>query len=251
MSYIKTFENFSSTPSPVSIYVANPEAESLLFNDEVYESLVNEGFYYSVGVEKAIALLERAGYSSPRDFAVFTELDEKLEVKYAGHESKPDGVEIHVEINGHKYGYSQKEGGLDIGDIARKFEKMLQFSAGKALTWLKKNTVLTAGSASTEANDTKTLKEGKEIEDEVVVDTEVETPLATEETPKTSTDNVRHYMFFQNLKTIKTHIDMMMSLDPSAIDELLGNGHDWAADHIATSKDDVEEVCGWLCANLK
>jgi hypothetical protein len=251
MSYIKTFENFSSTLTPVSIYVANPEAETLLFNDEVYESLVNEGFYYSSGVEKAIAILERAGYTHPRDFAIFTELDEKLEVKYAGYDPKPDGVEIHVEINGHKYGYSQKEGGLDIGEIARKFEKMLQFSAGKALAWLKKNTTLTSGSASAEANDTKTLKEGKDIEDEVVVDTEVETPGAMEETPKTNMDNVRHYMFFQNLKTIKNHIDMMMSLDHSAIDELLGDGHDWASDHISTSKDDIEEVCGWLCANLK
>jgi hypothetical protein len=32
---------------------------------------------------------------------------------------------------------------------------------------------------------------------------------------------------------------------------LIKNGHDWAADHIATSKDDIEEVCNWLSNEIK
>jgi hypothetical protein len=35
-------------------------------------------------------------------------------------------------------------------------------------------------------------------------------------------------------------------MDESQVDEILSNGHAWAADHIATSKDDVEEVLNFL-----
>jgi hypothetical protein len=35
-------------------------------------------------------------------------------------------------------------------------------------------------------------------------------------------------------------------MDPSTIDQIISNGHGWAVDHIATSKDDVEEVAGFL-----
>jgi hypothetical protein len=57
------------------------------------------------------------------------------------------------------------------------------------------------------------------------------------------TDN---YMFFQNLKTIKKMVDAMLQMPPAEIDQILKNGHDWATDHIATSKDDVEEVGNFL-----
>jgi hypothetical protein len=53
-------------------------------------------------------------------------------------------------------------------------------------------------------------------------------------------------MFFGNLKIIKKHVDAMLQMDPEAVQQILSNGHDWAADHIATSKDDVEEVAGFL-----
>ena len=55
-----------------------------------------------------------------------------------------------------------------------------------------------------------------------------------------------HYMFMSNLKTMRKHIDMMLQMDPQQVQQLLDNGHDWAADHIATSKDDIEEVAGFL-----
>ncbi len=56
----------------------------------------------------------------------------------------------------------------------------------------------------------------------------------------------KHYMFFSNLKAIKRAVDEMLAMDPHEVDAMLADGHDWAADHIATSKDDVEEVFGWL-----
>jgi hypothetical protein len=58
--------------------------------------------------------------------------------------------------------------------------------------------------------------------------------------------NTDNYMFFQNLKTIKKMVDAMLKMDPKHVDQILSNGHGWAADHIATSKDDVEEVGGFL-----
>ena len=54
------------------------------------------------------------------------------------------------------------------------------------------------------------------------------------------------YMFFDNLKTIQRAAEEMMKLDPKEVDNLLKNGHAWAVDHIATSKDDVEEVASFL-----
>jgi hypothetical protein len=55
-----------------------------------------------------------------------------------------------------------------------------------------------------------------------------------------------NYMFFGNLKTIKRLVDILLEMDESKVDSILSNGHAWAADHIATSKDDVEEVLNFL-----
>jgi len=58
-----------------------------------------------------------------------------------------------------------------------------------------------------------------------------------------------NYMFFQNLQTIKAAVDSMLQMDPSQVDRILKEGHGWAVDHIATSKDDIEEVAGFLSAS--
>jgi hypothetical protein len=63
---------------------------------------------------------------------------------------------------------------------------------------------------------------------------------------KSLTEESAHYMFFQNLKTIKDAIDEMLQLDEKAVDNILSKGHDWASDHIATAKDDIEEVKDFL-----
>jgi hypothetical protein len=51
-----------------------------------------------------------------------------------------------------------------------------------------------------------------------------------------------HYMFFENLKTIKQSIEELMSLDPMMVDDTLQNGHDWAADHMSTAKESIDQV---------
>ena len=58
-----------------------------------------------------------------------------------------------------------------------------------------------------------------------------------------------NYMFFGNLKTIKRLVDEMLEMDEAKVDAMLLNGHNWAVDHIATSKDDVEEVFNFLAGH--
>jgi hypothetical protein len=55
----------------------------------------------------------------------------------------------------------------------------------------------------------------------------------------------QNYMFFGNLQTMKRLVDKMLEMDESKVDEILKE-HNWALDHIATSKDDVEEVFNFL-----
>ncbi len=56
----------------------------------------------------------------------------------------------------------------------------------------------------------------------------------------------QYYMFFQNLKQIHKQIGRLLQMSKSEIDSILQDGHDWAADHISTAKDDVEEVYNFL-----
>ena len=69
--------------------------------------------------------------------------------------------------------------------------------------------------------------------------------------PSKSNGDLKHYMFFSNLKTIKNKVDELLSMDLSKIDQMIEDGHDWASDHIATSKDDVEEVYNWIKSNIE
>jgi hypothetical protein len=40
-------------------------------------------------------------------------------------------------------------------------------------------------------------------------------------------------------------------MDKLMVDRILQDGHDWASDHISTSKDDIEEVANFLKAEIK
>lgn len=72
-----------------------------------------------------------------------------------------------------------------------------------------------------------------------------ENEIYNEEKPE-----IKHYMFFSNLHTIKERVDKLLSMDKKKIDKMLDEGHDWASEHIATSKDDVEEVYNWISSVL-
>ncbi len=45
------------------------------------------------------------------------------------------------------------------------------------------------------------------------------------------------YMFFSNLEQIRRQCDILLEMDENQVKEILENGHDWAQDHIATSKE--------------
>lgn len=58
--------------------------------------------------------------------------------------------------------------------------------------------------------------------------------------------NTKNYMFFSNLKTIRDAADALLAMDKQYVESIIENGHGWATDHIATSKDDIEEVAGFF-----
>jgi hypothetical protein len=57
---------------------------------------------------------------------------------------------------------------------------------------------------------------------------------------------LKNYMFFQNLIIIRDAAQDILAMDRQYVDSILDNGHGWATDHVSTSKDDIEEVAGFL-----
>ena len=55
-------------------------------------------------------------------------------------------------------------------------------------------------------------------------------------------------MFFSNLETIKRLVDKLLEMDKTEIDTMLKE-HDWASDHVTSSKDDIEEVFNFIAGH--
>ncbi len=60
-----------------------------------------------------------------------------------------------------------------------------------------------------------------------------------------------NYMFWLSLKGIHDDVTEMLQMDPSEVDSLIADGHQWAFEHVVTSKDDIEEVYHFLEGNLE
>lgn len=54
------------------------------------------------------------------------------------------------------------------------------------------------------------------------------------------------YMFFSNIEQIRRQCDILLKMDENEVKEILENGHDWAQDHIATSKESIDQVFDFL-----
>ena len=54
------------------------------------------------------------------------------------------------------------------------------------------------------------------------------------------------YMFFSNLEQIRRQCDILLSQNRDEIDAILDNGHDWAQDHIAEAKNNMDQVFDFL-----
>jgi hypothetical protein len=59
------------------------------------------------------------------------------------------------------------------------------------------------------------------------------------------------YMFFSNLEQMKRQCEMLLDMDHNMIEEILENGHDWAQDHIAESKNNMDQVFDFLMNETK
>jgi hypothetical protein len=51
-----------------------------------------------------------------------------------------------------------------------------------------------------------------------------------------------NYMFFSNLEQIKRQCEMLLEMDPSVIDKIIIDGHDWADDHVSEAKNNMDQV---------
>jgi hypothetical protein len=68
---------------------------------------------------------------------------------------------------------------------------------------------------------------------------------------ETKRENNTRYMFFSNLEQMKRQCEILLEMDESLIVSILENGHDWAQDHIAESKNNMDQVFDFLMNESK
>jgi hypothetical protein len=59
------------------------------------------------------------------------------------------------------------------------------------------------------------------------------------------------YMFFSNLEQIHRQTAMLMEMDENMLNQILDNGHDWAQDHIAEAKNNMDQVFDFIMNEVK
>jgi hypothetical protein len=59
------------------------------------------------------------------------------------------------------------------------------------------------------------------------------------------------YMFFSNLEQIHRQTAMLMEMDENTLNQILENGHDWAQDHIAEAKNNMDQVFDFIMNEIK
>jgi hypothetical protein len=59
------------------------------------------------------------------------------------------------------------------------------------------------------------------------------------------------YMFFSNLEQMRRQCDLLLDLERDMVDSILDNGHDWAQDHVAESKNNLDQVFDFLMNETK
>ena len=59
------------------------------------------------------------------------------------------------------------------------------------------------------------------------------------------------YMFFSNLEQMRRQCDLLLDLDPKMVESILDNGHDWAQDHIAEAKNNMDQVFDFIMNESK
>ena len=64
-------------------------------------------------------------------------------------------------------------------------------------------------------------------------------------------DRGNRYMFFSNLQQMRRQCDILLDMDPEMVEGVLENGHDWAQDHIAEAKNNIDQVFDFLMNESK
>jgi len=64
-------------------------------------------------------------------------------------------------------------------------------------------------------------------------------------------DRGNRYMFFSNLEQMRRQCDLLLDLDPEMVESILENGHDWAQDHIAEAKNNMDQVFDFIMNESK
>ena len=64
-------------------------------------------------------------------------------------------------------------------------------------------------------------------------------------------DNSQRYMFFSNLEQMKRQCELLLDLDPTMVESILDHGHDWAQDHIAEAKNNMDQVFDFIMNESK
>ena len=59
------------------------------------------------------------------------------------------------------------------------------------------------------------------------------------------------YMFFSNLQQMRRQCDLLLDLDQQMVESILENGHDWAQDHIAEAKNNMDQVFDFIMNESK
>ena len=59
------------------------------------------------------------------------------------------------------------------------------------------------------------------------------------------------YMFFSNLEQMRRQCDLLLDFDRGMVESILDNGHDWAQDHIAEAKNNMDQVFDFIMNESK
>jgi hypothetical protein len=64
-------------------------------------------------------------------------------------------------------------------------------------------------------------------------------------------EETQRYMFFSNLEQIKRQCEILLGKDKKMIESILDNGHDWAQDHIAEAKNNMDQVFDFIMNEIE
>ena len=68
---------------------------------------------------------------------------------------------------------------------------------------------------------------------------------------ETKEDRSSRYMFFSNLQQMRRQCDLLLDLDQDMVESILEGGHDWAQDHIAEAKNNMDQVFDFMMNESK